>query len=202
MPGEWEEEAQGGAWLPGKSPWVNPEWPCVLPFLTWDLLRASVALASEGQGSPSGARTSETLGGHQPMPSPSCFASSAQERPAGPGAVGVFRKKSFNSRKEADPRRMDGVRQPVEKQSPGRRAPGSGGGRRAGGAGRGEEVEESVLLRPACLQRLCTSGTSLGARQGAPGISGLGLSSRLVSGAPPLHDPHWQKQPEPSPKQD
>ena len=141
VPGEWEEEAQGGAWLPGKSPWVNPEWPCVLPFLTWDLLRASVALASEGQGSPSGARTSETLGGHQPMPSPSCFASSAQERPTGPGAVGVFRKKSFNSRKEAEPRRMDGVRQPVEKQSPGRRAPGSGGGRRAGGAGRGEEVD-------------------------------------------------------------
>lgn len=63
-------------------------------------------------------------------------------------------------------------------------------------------MEESVLLRPACLQRLCTSGTSLGARQGAPGISGLGLSPSLVSGAPLLLDPHWQKQPEPSPKQD
>lgn len=172
----------------GKSLRVAPEWPCVLPFLTWDPLQSPVALASEGQGSPSGAKTSETLGEDQPMPSPSPFASSVQEKRAGPGAVGVFRK-VLTPEKGLNPAGWM-VCQPVEKQPPGRRAPGSGGGRRAGGAGRGEEVEESVLPRPACLQRLHTSGTSLGARQGAPGLSGLGLSSRLVSGAPALLDPH------------
>ena len=137
MPGEWEEEAQGGAWLLGKSLWVNPEWPCVLPFLTWDLLRVSVALASEGQGSPSGARTSETLGGDQPMLSSSHFASSAQERLAGPGAVRVFRKKSLTPEKRLNPAgwMVCASQWKNSLQAGGRQAVGAGGGR----AARGEE---------------------------------------------------------------
>lgn len=143
VPGEWGEGVQGGAWLPGKFLRVDLEWPCVFPFLTWDLLRAPVALASEGQGSPSGARTSETPVGTSPCPLPPALLLLPRRDRQGLGLLRSSEK--FNSRKEAVPRRMDGVTQPVEKQSPGRRAPGSGGGRRAGGAGRGEEVEESVL---------------------------------------------------------
>ena len=92
VPGEWGQGVQGGAWLPGKFLRVDLEWPCVFPFLTWDLLRGTGSFGLRGAGLSKWRKNIRDPGGDQPMPSPSRFASSAQERPAGPGAVEVFRK--------------------------------------------------------------------------------------------------------------